>query len=185
MFYISWGDLRRIWKEPWGVELLLLVAVLIQVVSCLEAVLWDICLRSNLQALTPSPHHDWAGSPGWSESQGAESRLLNCLTLPEGWRSIFQASPRPLGATTGSRNFSKAYVLSRILHKISYTRLRSVRSRTKHVFFSPALAQKAAAMPGVQPVTIESRAGIQSRGLGYEPSWSSSLAPWSNKGAGW
>jgi len=27
-------------------------------------------------------------------------------------------------------------------------------------------------MPGVQPVTVESRAGIQSRGLGYEPSWS-------------
>lgn len=39
MFYISWGDLRRIWKEPWGVELLLPIAVLIQVVSCLEAVL--------------------------------------------------------------------------------------------------------------------------------------------------
>ncbi|CAK9000035.1 Malonyl-CoA-acyl carrier protein transacylase [Durusdinium trenchii] len=28
-------------------------------------------------------------------------------------------------------------------------------------------------MPGVKPVTVESRAGIQSRGLGYEPSWSS------------
>ena len=32
------------------------------------------------------------------------------------------------------------------------------------------------AMPGVQPVTVESRAGIQSRGLGYEPSWSCTLA---------
>ena len=31
-------------------------------------------------------------------------------------------------------------------------------------------------MPGVQPVTVESRAGIQSRGLGYEPSWSCTLA---------
>lgn len=31
-------------------------------------------------------------------------------------------------------------------------------------------------MPGVQPVTVESRAGIQSRGLGYEPSWSSDMA---------
>lgn len=31
-------------------------------------------------------------------------------------------------------------------------------------------------MPGVQPVTTASRAGIESRGLGYEPSWSSGLA---------
>ena len=36
----------------------------------------------------------------------------------------------------------------------------------------------ATAMPGVQPVTVESRAGIQSRGLGYEPSWSCILAGW-------
>ncbi|CAJ1404699.1 unnamed protein product [Effrenium voratum] len=28
-------------------------------------------------------------------------------------------------------------------------------------------------MPGVQPVTTELRAGIQPRGLGFEPSWSS------------
>ena len=36
-------------------------------------------------------------------------------------------------------------------------------------------AQRFAVMPGVKPVTVESRAGIQSRGLGYEPSWSSNL----------
>ena len=41
---------------------------------------------------------------------------------------------------------------------------------------------KTTAMPGVQPVTVESRAGIQSRGLGYEPSWSCTLARWMGMG---